>query len=130
MELLALILSAGAVTTPQSMLNLDPPQRDAHCLVALLAEREPGPLHQAATDHFDARVRQIADPELRELIVISAEESIVSNAQRREIASTCLGFYQVLTTRQKHDTEPSGGASCALGTIRGRVGGAPRTACR
>jgi hypothetical protein len=98
---LAFALAAAAVDASPSMMGMDPAQRDTQCLVALRAEPSLGRLQEEAADYFDERVSGITDPELRELLIISAEEAILPNTNRREIASTCLLLYQVLSLQEK-----------------------------
>ena len=98
---LAFMLSAAVVNATPSMSTMEPEQRDSQCLVALRAENGLGSLHEAAKAYFEQRVGKISDPELRELLVLSAEEAILPNTNRREIASTCLLLYQVLLLQEK-----------------------------
>ena len=78
----------------------DPNQQDAECLVALIAEQPRDPLAIAAKQYFQRRVEQIQDAELRELMMISAEEVILTNRNRREIASTCVLLYEVMKAQE------------------------------
>ena len=101
MILLAFMLSAATVNATPSMAAMEPEQRDSQCLVALRAETGLGSLHEPAKTYFEQRVEKISDPELRELLVISAEEAVLPNTNRREMASTCLLLYQVLLLQEK-----------------------------
>lgn len=89
------------------MPGVSPAQRDAQCSVAINAERKLGPLQKAASAYFDDHVARISDPELREFITISAEESILPNSNRREIASTCVLLYQVLVMQEQKQGKPA-----------------------
>jgi hypothetical protein len=109
MSFLAFALAAATVNASPSMPEMEPERRDSYCLVALRAEPDLGSLHKPATAYFDARVGKISDPELRELLMISAEEEVMPNTNRREMASTCLLLYQVLLLQEKAARKPSGG---------------------
>lgn len=106
MSLFAFSLMAAAVNASPSMSAMDPAQRDSGCAVALRAEHDLGPLHEKARDYFDTRVSRIPDPELRELLMLSAEEAILTNTNRREIASTCVLLYQVLALQETKGPAP------------------------
>lgn len=106
MTLLILTLIAAVVNASPSMAGTDPVQRDSHCLVALRAEPKPNTLHVDASRYFEKRILKIEDPELRELLMLSAEEAILPNSNRREIASICESLYQVLAMQEKQAAEP------------------------
>jgi hypothetical protein len=101
MSLIALTMIAATVNASPSMAGMDPLQRDAQCLVALRAEPRADTHRAAAVSYFENRIRKIEDPELRELLVISAEEAILSNTNRSEIAETCDLLHQVLAMQEK-----------------------------
>ena len=98
--MLALALMTAAVNAAPSM-AMDPAQRDSQCLVAIEAERALGPLAAPARDYFEQGLKAGRDPELVELLIISAEETILPNTNRRAIAETCLVLYQVLRLQAK-----------------------------
>jgi hypothetical protein len=105
MNLIALAMFAAPVNASPSMPGVSPEQRDAQCLIALNAEKRLGPLQKVASAYFGIRVSRISDPELREFITISAEEAILPNSNRREIASTCLLLYQVLVMQEQRQSK-------------------------
>lgn len=78
-------------------------------LVALAAERGLGPMAAPARDYFEQGLKAGRDPELVELLIISAEETILPNATRRAIAETCLVLYQVLRLQDKARERSEGG---------------------
>lgn len=98
--MLGLALMTAVVNAAPSM-AMDPAQRDSQCLVAIAAERALGPLAAPARDYFEQSVNAGRDPELVELLIISAEEAIVPNTNRRAIAETCVVLYQVLSEQDK-----------------------------
>jgi hypothetical protein len=93
--MLGCALTTAAVNAAPSV-AMDPAQRDSRCLVAIEAERGLGPLAAPARDYFEQGLKAGRDPELVELLIISAEEAIKPNTNRRAIAETCLVLYQVL----------------------------------
>ena len=101
MNLIALAMLAAPVNASPSMPAVSPEQRDAQCLIALNAEKRLGPLQDVAAAYFGNRVGRISDPELKEFITIAAQEAILPNRNRREIASTCLLLHQVLVLQEQ-----------------------------
>ena len=106
--MISLLLLSAAVNAAPSM-GMEPAQRDSQCMVAVRAEPNLGELAKPAATYFEARLNAAHDPELVELLTISAEEGILPNANRREIASTCLLLYQVLKLQDKPGRPPKGG---------------------
>lgn len=98
--MLGLALMTAVVNAAPSM-AMDPAQRDSQCLVAIDAERNLGPLAAPARDYFEKGLKAGRDPELVELLMISAEEAIKPNGNRRAIAETCVVLYQVLRLRDE-----------------------------
>lgn len=97
--MLGLALMTAIVNAAPSM-AMDPAQRDSQCLVAIAAERNLGPLAAPARDCFEKGLKAGRDPALVELPMISAEEAILPNRNRRAIAETCLVLYQVLRLQE------------------------------
>jgi hypothetical protein len=112
--MLSLLLSLASAAAAASFSwggaqTMDPAVRDTQCLVALQAERPTAELGERATQFFDKRVGSIPDPELRELLMISADEAISTNTNRAKIAANCELLYQVLKLQE--DRAKTGGAS-------------------
>lgn len=82
-------------------MEMDPAQRDAQCLVAIRAEPDLGEMATTAAAYFERHLNAGRDPELVELLMISAEEVIKPNTNRRAIAETCVILYQVLALQDK-----------------------------
>lgn len=101
-EVMSLVVFAlVAAAFDASSAGMDSSQRDPQCFVALKSEPDLGPMHKQARDYFDKRVQGIGDPELRELLVLLAEQAILRNTNRRKIAATCVLLYQVLSLQDK-----------------------------
>lgn len=98
--MLGVALMTAVVNAAPSM-AMDPAQRDSQCLVAIKAELGLGPLTAPASDYFEQGLNAGRDPELVELLTITAEEAILPNTDRRAIAETCLMLYQVLRLQEK-----------------------------
>jgi len=93
----ALAQDAQVVRAPSpATAPIDPNQRNADCLVALGSDESPEPMTIAAKSYFEGRVNSIEDAELRQSVMISAEEAVRPNRNRAEIASTCVLLHQVL----------------------------------
>ena len=81
--MLSLLLLNAVVNAAPSM-GTDPAQRDSQCMVAVRAEKNLGPLAGPAAAYFEMRLNSEHDPEVVELLTISAEEAILPNTNRRE----------------------------------------------
>ena len=103
--------------------TVKPAQRDAQCLAALRHEAA-GALDDEATAYFKERVSKERDPEVAELLMLSANEAILTNANRREIAFTCVLLYQVLSL-QERTADPDGGPGASPGRERAAPGEQP-----
>jgi len=105
---LFIALSAAAPPAPGAP-GMDPLQRDSECLVALRAE--PG-AREAAPDaerFFEARLSRAAAPRAVEDLLASAQQTILPNRNRHEIAANCASLYQILKLQADGGSAPQSG---------------------
>jgi len=101
----------GLTGAAQEASPMEPTIQAAECLAALKYEGDQTQMAEDAKRFFDRRLSDIRNEELRELLTISAEEAVLRNSNRREIASTCVLLYQVLKLQEERAANPAPRAS-------------------
>ncbi|HZV85709.1 MAG TPA: hypothetical protein VFF48_12045 [Brevundimonas sp.] len=107
----AVVCLTGLTGASQVGSPMEPTLQAAECIVALRAEQDRSRASEDAKRYFDRRVREISNPQMRQIVMDAAEDAIRTNTNRREIASTCLLLYQVQKLQEDRAVSPAPGAS-------------------